>query len=281
MHVPLIGFQPLPSLQTPGRPLPTRPETGPDLPSESFQFSGGPTPAPAVEATAAPTPVADSPPPPTGFAGCVGRLIRGKSAADFESLTNDPTRKLVFLMDSQGLQELEGKSGYQQLIAIGHTPQHILEEVQSKGNRYKLVVWPGGQGPDRPATWDNVAELMKDVYPDVAAKVAARLPELKAADFSHWEQQAGYHFADVKPGDERYIHYDQLKEREGTALEVRQFLYNACHLRELYTGDGFTKKADGTQGVPEYISPNLRIEDLPGARVIDVKIDLPPVLPMM
>lgn len=259
-------------------------EAGGELPTEMVLLSGISPPATsAAPKTVAPAEavVAAQVAPPTSFSGCVGRLIRGKSAADFESLTNDSTRKLVFLMDSQGLEELEGKSGYQQLIQIGHTPEHILEETQNKGNKYKLVIWPKGVGPDAPATWDNVANMMKDVYPDIADKVAARLPELKAVDFSHWEDQAGYRFADVKPGDPRFIGYEELKNGEGTAHEVRSFLYNVCHLRELYTGDGFTKKADGTRGVPEYISPNLKVADLPGARVIDVKVDLPPYLPMM
>lgn len=90
--------------------------------------------------------------PPKTFEGCVGRLIRGRSESDFESLTNDPTRKVVFLMDSGGLQKLDGKSGYQQLIHIGHTPEHILEETQSKGNRNKLVSWPKDVGPGVSAT---------------------------------------------------------------------------------------------------------------------------------
>lgn len=265
-------------------PGPARPEAALEQPTEMLILSGATAQSSAdssvASAPVAPVQTVTAPPDPNRpFAGCVGRLIRGKNEGDFESLTNDATRKLVFLMDSQGLEELEGKSGYQQLIQIGHTPEHIMEEVQSKGNRYKLVVWPRG-GPDMSATWDNVSNLVGQLYPDVAEKVAARISELKAPEFSTWEDKAGYSFADVKPGDARYVGYEELKQREGSALEVREFLYHVCHLRELYTGDGFTKKADGSRGVPEYISPNLKIADMPGARVIDVKIDLPACLPM-
>lgn len=88
---------------------------------------------------------------------------------------------------------------------------------------------------------------MGELYPDVAEKVASRTPKLKGVPFEAWENKAGYRFADVKPGDSRYISYQELQQREASAQEVREFLYHVCHLRELYSGDGFTKKADGSQ----------------------------------
>ncbi|HLD75813.1 MAG TPA: hypothetical protein VI874_02250, partial [Candidatus Norongarragalinales archaeon] len=43
--------------------------------------------------------------------GLCGRIIRGKKAGDFETLTDDPDRKLVMLMGPDGLETLLGKTG--------------------------------------------------------------------------------------------------------------------------------------------------------------------------
>ena len=280
-----FGFQALTSSNRAGA---VRQQTGQSaeavLPEDLVQVAQPPAqqklesqPAAAVQAVVAP-----QPPPPTGFQGCVGRLIRGKSEADFESLTPDPNRRVVFLMDSDGLGKLEGKSGYQQLMEVGKSPKEILDEIQNQGLRYKLIVWPGDSGPTRQATWDNLLDMMSEQYPQVADKIQACREDLKAEKtFSKWEQQAGFEFGDVKRGDPRYIGYEELQGREGKPWEVRAFLYNACNVNSLYSGDGFTKRPDGSQGVPEYIVPNLKVSQLPSARVINVNVSVPATLPIL
>lgn len=220
--------------------------------------------------------------PPTGFQGCVGRLIRGKTEADFETLTPDPNRRVVFLMDSDGLGKLEGKSGYQQLMEVGKSPKEILDEIQNQGLRYKLIVWPGDSGPTKQATWDNLLDMMAEQYPQVADKIQASRHDLKSEqNFSNWEKQAGFEFGEVKRGDPRFIGYEELQQREGKPWEVRAFLYNSCNVNSLYSGDGYTKRPDGGQGVPEYIVPNLKVNDLPSARVLNVNVSLPATLPIL
>jgi hypothetical protein len=55
--------------------------------------------------------------------GLCGRILRGVSDSDFESLTNDPVnRRVVFPTDETGLESLLGKSGYEMLITIGYPP---------------------------------------------------------------------------------------------------------------------------------------------------------------
>ena len=62
---------------------------------------------------------------------------------------------------------------------------------------------------------------------------------------------------------------------EGTLIDVRAFLYHIVHLRELFSGDGFTYEEDGKKGLREYIAPNCRLEELGEYHLIDMNINLP------
>lgn len=269
---------------TPGSRVQARELTETVISQDLVQVSSQPAPDNSCPQKPAEAHSAAAPKPSiqTGFQGCVGRLIRGKSEADFETLTPDPNRRVVFLMDSDGLGKLEGKSGYQQLMEVGKSPKEILDEIQNQGLRYKLVVWPGDSGPTKQATWDNLLDMMSEQYPQVADKIQACREELKAEKtFGNWEKQAGFEFGDVKRGDPRYVGYEELQQREGKPWEVRAFLYNSCNVNSLYSGDGFTKRPDGSQGVPEYIVPNLKINELPSARVLNVSVSVPATLPIL
>jgi hypothetical protein len=59
------------------------------------------------------------------------------------------------------------------------------------------------------------------------------------------------------------------ERREGTIVEVRQFLWDEIGLKRLFTGDGLTMDDDGKPGPPEYLARNLPLDEM-GAAVIDV-----------
>jgi hypothetical protein len=42
---------------------------------------------------------------------------------------------------------------------------------------------------------------------------------------------------------------------------VRGWLYHKVGLNDLFDGGGFTKMADGSIGIPEYLTVNMRIKD--------------------
>jgi hypothetical protein len=46
-------------------------------------------------------------------------------------------------------------------------------------------------------------------------------------------------------------------------------------LSELFTGDGFTKKPDGTRGVREYIVANRPVASLKSYQLIPLNVNLP------
>ena len=208
--------------------------------------------------------------------GNCGRIIRGKVADDFLTLTDDPDRKVVMLMGPDGLGQIQGKSGYEMLEIIGYEPSYIERKV-GEGNEFKLVVFPEGKDALL-ATWDNVAKIVSHVYPAVYDKLSANLPLLKKKNFDDIEASAGFDFSEVDKigkSDDRYMTYERYQSAGAGIIKARAFLYFTLHLRELFSGDGYTYTSDGVQGLKEYFIPNIPIADIEGAQLIDIDVTLP------
>jgi len=77
--------------------------------------------------------------------GLMGRVLKGKSDGDFETLSDDRDRKIVFVMGSDGLEGLVGSSNDQILTRIGYTAEYVAR-LQHDGYRFKLVVFSGDAG---------------------------------------------------------------------------------------------------------------------------------------
>lgn len=217
--------------------------------------------------------------PSANISGLCGRLIRGKKPADFLTLTDDPTRKLVMLMGPDGLGKLLGKTGYDMLVEIGYESDYIVRKIRDEGCQFKLVVF-GDNGPAKLATWDNVIDVVSAVYPEAAAKLARQQAAMQQMSFDEVEKLAGFDFSAVDaagPNDSRYMTYERFRSSRGTMVEARAFLYFTVHLRELFSGDGYTYTADGRRGMMEYIVPNLPLTGLGDHVLIDVTVNLPTV----
>ena len=96
--------------------------------------------------------------------GLCGRVIRGVKPDDFLTLTDDPSRRIVMLIDPDGLSALPGLSGYDVLITLGYEPDYLEHKVK-EGNKFKLVVFGDG-GEAKLATWDNLIDMVKLQYPE-------------------------------------------------------------------------------------------------------------------
>lgn len=206
-----------------------------------------------------------------------GRLVRGKESRDFETLTDDPQRKIVMLVGPDGLSQFLGKSGYELLRLIGYTEAHIRRKVIDEGNQFKLAVLPQKSGALL-ATWENTISMVAAEYPEVATLVRAVGPELKRRDFASIEREAGYRFEEVdKAGSAhpRFMTTERLLASGGGVVAVRAFLYHRVHLKELYRGDGYTYDEQGARGLQEFIIPNLRLADIEGHRLLDVTVVVP------
>lgn len=207
-----------------------------------------------------------------------GRIIRGKELKDFLTLTDDPTRLIVMTMGPDGLAQIDGKSGYESLEIIGYETDYIATKV-NQGNKFKLVTFPEGKDALL-ATWDNVVEMVQRVYPSVANMVEDNLFELKTNKFDTIEAMAAFDFSEVdKVGisDSRYMTYERFKRSSGDLIHTRAFLYFTLHLRELFSGDGYTYDSSGNRGLKEYFIQNMPIANISGAKVYDIDVQLPQV----
>ena len=72
------------------------------------------------------------------------RILRSKSLEDFETLTNDPNRKIIMLMGGDGLEKILGKTGYEALISIGYMLDYIEYKIKS-GFQFKIVIFNEGE----------------------------------------------------------------------------------------------------------------------------------------
>ncbi|MBN1803316.1 MAG: hypothetical protein JW891_17525 [Candidatus Lokiarchaeota archaeon] len=201
-----------------------------------------------------------------------GRIIRGVNPDDFETLTDDPDRKLVMLMGPDGLQKLLGKESYDMLVEIGYEKEYIQRKL-NEGNEFKLVVFKEG-GEAIIATWDNVINLVSKTYPNISNKIKDQIDDLKSTSFERIEEEAGFDFSKIdKIGktDPRFMTHERYLESPNTLIAARAFLYFTVHLRELFSGDGYTYTTDGKRGLTEYIVPNKRISDLGEHVIIDIQ----------
>lgn len=207
---------------------------------------------------------------PLLVSGLVGRILRGKTSKDFEHLSDDPNRKVVLLMGSDGLQEIVGKSGYDALLTVGYTPDYIRQLV-GEGTQFRLLVLPEG-GAAVPATWENTIRTLAMVYPDIASDLRVQLDNLRATPFVEVERMARCRFADLAASDDLYMTYDKYLVSPRDLVATRAFLYFSVYLRELYSGDGYTYTVDGVRGVSEYIVLNSALQELGECLVLPVDV---------
>ncbi|MFX1294784.1 MAG: hypothetical protein ACFFD2_08020 [Promethearchaeota archaeon] len=207
--------------------------------------------------------------------GLCGRILCGRKLKDFDTLTYDPNRLVIMLIGSDGLEYLLGKSGYESLIHIGYTKDYIQYKMD-QGNKFKLVVFKENESILL-ATWDNVAKLCSNIYPDVSDKIYAVLHQLKSTPFRRIQMLVNFDFEQTKRNglvDPNYMDYERFRESEGTLVDVRAFLYHTLHFRVMFSGDGYTYDEDGNRGLMEYIAPNKRLDELGEYRLIDMEIEI-------
>ena len=211
--------------------------------------------------------------PPPMITGLAGRIIRGKTPEDFEKLSDDPNRKIVFLTDSAGLAKMLGKTGYDMLITVGHHPDHISRQLQA-GKSYKAVIFPEDSAVE--ATWDGLQKVTTEVYPDLTNDFNNHMGTFRSTNYVDFETQLGYKLAEADdPNDSRFLDYDKYLASARGAKELRAFLYHVLHIRELFKGDGYTYDENGKRGVREYLIANKPITDISGAVVGDIEVQIP------
>lgn len=197
--------------------------------------------------------------------GLVGRVLRGRCEADFERLSLDPLRRLVFLLGPDGLARLLACRGRDRLRALGY-PDDWIDELVAGGTRFRLVVFPR-EGRAVAATWEGLLEEAAGAYPEVAAKLKGAQESLARTAYPVLEQAAGRDLAAVYSrgrGSPGYFDLAALEEAPGEPWQVRAFLFHELHVNELFAGDGYTRDPGGGPRLREYLTRNLPLASIPG-----------------
>ncbi len=215
--------------------------------------------------------------------GVHGRILRGETAKDFETLTDDPeNRRVVFPTDESGLEGLLGKTGYEMLIAIGY-PADYIESLVKAGKKFKLVVFPEGQD-SVPATWMNVFKVVCEAYPLTRRSLFAHgsvIQTYNNKNFAALEKKIGKtaeYLNEVKSRgskDPEFMSAYRYMCSPDTAENARLFLYFTVGLNNLFAGDGWTRDKDDKKGMKEYLLANKKIADMEGAILVDIDAKLP------
>lgn len=212
--------------------------------------------------------------------GLAGRIVRGdlkKNPRAFDRLTDDPNRRVVFLVDSSGLEGLLGLNGYEMLQKVGWDDAYIESKIKS-GVTVKLVIFP--ETACKLGTWDNVLHIVEEKYPEVWGKIKPHRKEicaLQPEDLPGIEAKLGYSLKDVDNAgskDPRYMTIDRFQTCAGSLEECRAFLYFTVYLKEQYTGNGYTRNTSGQRGVPEFIVPDEPLSNFEH-RIMDIAVTLP------
>ncbi|MHA1271646.1 MAG: hypothetical protein ACTSPY_17775 [Candidatus Helarchaeota archaeon] len=205
-----------------------------------------------------------------------GRILKGKSPNDFLSLSHNPDRKIVMLMQGGGLEKLLGKSGFEALKTIGYKLKYVKYMLENNYT-FKLIIIKDWQLL-KIATWENVIYLIEKIYPDIVDKIKLRLHELKTTPFHKIQNMVDFDMEKVDnigPNHPNYMTYQRFKKSNYSLVDIRAFLYHTIKLRALFSGDGYTHTEDGKCGVIEYfLAPNLPLTSLKKYRLINLDINI-------
>jgi len=211
-----------------------------------------------------------------GIEGLSGRFIRGKQFEHFEYLNFDQSKKLVFLIGSDSFSLLQGKTGYEMLLSIGYSREYITH-LLDKGYSFKLVIFPEHQTA-KPATWDNVIDMIGEVYLELASDLQLHKEALKLWAFEDFEVASGFSFHDVDkagPTHPRYMTHERYLMCSRNLLETRAFLYFTIRLTDLFAGDGYTYDSEGNRGMKEYIALNKKLAEFEAFWLLNLDVQLP------
>jgi len=184
--------------------------------------------------------------PHDGFAG---RVLRGTDASAFRSLSGDPRRRIVFLLDSEGLSGLVGLTGADILRHIGYSDATI-EDLVARGTRFKLALIPSAAL--RLATWDNLLGLAAEVYPGWRERIERAAPRLCK------------------------LSYSEALAEGGDIAAVRQFLHDEINVNTLFAGDGYTRHPDDDDAPvwAEYLARNQPLDIFGSSCLIEFPVSV-------
>jgi len=191
-------------------------------------------------------PFKDNQPPYLGYSLCGTSLISEEGALDF---------KIIKIIDVADLESaLIGTDG-------------VMDLIRSSGKKI-----PCKDEKVFPATWDNIFNMVSKFYPGIVFPQLI-VDNLKTKSLQEIETQIGYRFLDIKSEDDpRFMTFNRFCFSVKNLVDYRAFLYHTIHLKEQYSGDGWTCDENGKKLLREYIYPNRIIAKIKNATVVDIKM---------
>ena len=201
----------------------------------------------------------------------MGRVIRGINETDFTTLTDDPRRRVIMLMDGSGIEGFSGGTRDEILGKIGY-PADYIRYLLEKGTTFRLTLFP------RPcdavlADWSGLGFVLERLYDSkISALFERHRSSLTTLRFADIEAQGEKMSDAYKRGsaDPTFMTSERLSQ-DATLWQFRAFLYNELRLNELYSGDGYIRTESGERGNAEYFFVNRPISTIPGA--VSVKLE--------
>ncbi len=154
------------------------------------------------------------------------RILRGTTESDFSFLSPNPERKIVLLLDQEGVLWLFHKDSPNNILSrLGYTPQEI-QKMKEEKVKFKLFIFQTETSLPRIATWENLLPFLEKTYPKNPT-----IPWL----FKKFSTQLKTQKVSTK-------NLQQIKSSDlnlnSSFLFFRSFLSSELHLNERFTGTG-------------------------------------------
>lgn len=219
-----------------------------------------------------------------------GRFCRRKPS-DPVRLSDDPSRRIVFLVNDEVCHSMIGVGGYQLTAVVGWDRAYTKAKVGA-GLKFEWVVF--AETACVLGTWGNMIDLAIEQYPEVGDKIVKQrhaLSQMTPASLRQIEARRGYTFLDVdngkfvqakdpkaKPSDDpRFMTIDRYRQAPDTVEAARDFFYFVVHCKEQFRGDGLTQDSAGRVGVQEWIIADRPLDSLGEHLVFPIDVRLPRV----
>ena len=208
-----------------------------------------------------------------------GRIIRGKQESDFQSMSSDLQRKLVFYTNPEGVAKISSKASEpKDFLRLSGYPDDYIDHLVSEGHSFKYIFFHSEN--ILPATWEGIIQLVKTYSPEAAAACIHMLDELKSKSFKEIDNHQPGRMSEIYRNgreDPAFMSFDKfnalVKTGNYTPYDVRSFLFHEFNLNELFAGDGFTRTPEGDIGIQEFIGINYRMQDLLMTNAVDLEIE--------
>lgn len=182
--------------------------------------------------------------------GVFGRILRGRTQKDFQSFSPDKGRRIVMLMDHEGIKEIFHRSNTRSPLDLIGYPRHLVQSLTAEGTLFRLVLVYKPHGA-RIASWSNLHRILQDAYG--VQSLPARLFEI------HRMSLKSLSFDQIFQNGSIPVRSSNDLSESSDLQEFRAFLYHELKLNELYTGQGWTLQPSGEMGLNEYFVLNQEI----------------------